>query len=86
VALSPIGHPLGASGARIMTHGWVNALEQGVGGRYGFCRPCAKGGGMGQRHHHRAFGLGRLRSLRPAGPTEKLILAAGRCCVRRNLL
>jgi Thiolase, C-terminal domain len=38
-----IGHPLGASGARIMTT-LVNALEQ-RGGRYGLRRMC-EGGGM----------------------------------------
>jgi acetyl-CoA acyltransferase len=37
-----IGHPLGASGARIMT--LVNALEQ-RGGRYGLQTMC-EGGGM----------------------------------------
>ena len=40
---SPIGHPLGASGARIMTT-LVNALEQ-RGGRYGLQTMC-EGGGM----------------------------------------
>jgi acetyl-CoA acyltransferase len=38
-----IGHPLGASGARIMTT-FVNALEQ-RGGRYGLQTMC-EGGGM----------------------------------------
>ena len=38
-----IGHPLGASGARIMTT-LVNALEQ-LGGRYGLQTMC-EGGGM----------------------------------------
>jgi acetyl-CoA acyltransferase len=38
-----IGHPLGASGARIMTT-LVNALEQN-GGRYGLQTMC-EGGGM----------------------------------------
>ena len=38
-----IGHPLGASGARIMTT-LVNALEQ-CGGRYGLQTMC-EGGGM----------------------------------------
>ena len=37
-----IGHPLGASGARIMTT-MVNALEQ-RGGRYGLQTMCAAGG------------------------------------------
>jgi acetyl-CoA acyltransferase len=40
---SAIGHPLGASGARIMTT-LVNALEQ-RGGRYGLRTMC-EGGGM----------------------------------------
>jgi acetyl-CoA acyltransferase len=39
-----IGHPLGASGARIMTT-LVNTLEQ-RGGRYGLQTMCEGGGGM----------------------------------------
>ena len=46
-----IGHPLGASGARIMTT-MVNALEQ-RGGRYGLQTMC-EARRHGQRHHHRA--------------------------------
>ena len=46
-----IGHPLGASGARIMTT-LVNALEQ-RGGRYGLQTMC-EARRHGQRHHHRA--------------------------------
>jgi hypothetical protein len=49
-----IGHPLGASGARIMTT-LVNALEQ-RGGRYGLQTMC-EGGGMANAHHHRAARL-----------------------------
>src|SRR5262249_51831162 len=50
-----IGHPLGASGARIMTT-LVNALEQ-RGGRYGLQTMC-EGGGMANATINRAFGLG----------------------------
>ena len=45
-----IGHPLGASGARIMTT-MVNALEQ-RGGRYALADD-VRGRRHGQRHHHR---------------------------------
>ena len=53
-----IGHPLGTSGARIVTT-LVNALEQ----RGGPLRVAddVRGRRLGQRHHHRAFGLNRTR-------------------------
>jgi acetyl-CoA acyltransferase len=50
-----IGHPLGASGARIMTT-LVKAFEQ-RGGRYGLQTMCERGG-KANRDDHRASGLG----------------------------
>ena len=60
-----IGHPLGASGARIMTT-LVNAL--GAARRTLRAADHVRGRRHGQRHHHRATGLGQLwTGSRPLG-------------------
>tara|TARA_R110001592_G_scaffold24769_1_gene95033 strand:- start:16 stop:198 length:183 start_codon:yes stop_codon:yes gene_type:complete len=46
-----LGHPLGASGTKLMTT-LLHALHD-RGGRYGLQTMC-EGGGMIQRNHHRA--------------------------------
>jgi hypothetical protein len=69
-----IGHPLGASGARIMMT-LVNALEQ-RGGRYGLQTMC-EGGGMARQ----------LRRPRPAGHMEPsaLVRSGGSSYRRRHV-
>ena len=52
-----LGHPLGASGARIMTT-MLHELERS-GGRFALQTMC-EGGGHGQRHDHRAARIARL--------------------------
>ena len=59
-----LGHPLGCSGTKLMAT-LLNELER-TGGRYGLQTMC-EGGGLGQRHHHRATWADRGRLLSGAG-------------------
>src|SRR5213076_2357009 len=70
-----IGHPLGASGARIMTT-MVNALEQ-RGGRYALQTMCEGGGMANATIIERLYGLSLFANLHHSGRPVRAFSDAG---------